>query len=281
MRYPYLLLAAASLGLAPPAAHAQAVKITAGRIVPFEGIGAPSKDANASRARGANDIAMYATAYLGTPGDVGAMDPGHVAFHYATLHLLFSAAALPQARGPEVIPSGNLQNVNGHVTVVPLDSTMTPIEDQTAILVLGTFPDSILLASAANPDSGSTRVGSAAFGAVAKTLVPELEAGEIVRKRLGKMIVSFKDLFHRPSARVQVAYVSELREFGWMWHEHQGAMIEGTHRTSAALEVAPNVRFLRVQMRVIATWRSHGAWQRDMDLVLEMPRPAADGGNRD
>ena len=277
----HLFLTVACVGIMTMTAHAQAVKITTGRIVPFEGIGAASREANASRATGANDIAMYATAYLGTPGEVGAGDPAHVSFHYTTLHLLFSAAALPQARGPEVIPSGNLQNVNGHVTVVPMDSMMQPIEDLTAVLVLGTFPDSILLTSAAVPDSGSTHVGSAAFGAVAKTLVPELEAGEIVRKRLGKMIVSFKDLFHRPSARIQVAYVSELREFGWMWHEHQGAVIEGTHRTSAALEVAPNVRFLRVQMRVIATWRSHGAWQRDMELVLEMPRPAAEGGHRE
>ena len=278
-RHPFLTFACVGIMTMP--AHAQAVKITTGRIVPFEGIGAASRDANASRTKGANDIAMYANAYLGTPGEVGAGDPTHVSFHYTTLHLLFSAAALPQARGPEVIPSGNLQNVNGHVTVVPMDSLMQPIEDPTALLVLGTFPDSILLTSAAVPDSGSTHVGSAAFGAVAKTLVPELEAGEIVRKRLGKMIVSFKDLFHRPSARIQVAYVSELREFGWMWHEHQGAVIEGTHRTSAALEVAPNVRFLRVQMRVIATWRSHGAWQRDMELVLEMPRPAAEGGSRE
>ena len=279
MRHHPRCLALAFIGIVTMPADAQSVKITAGRIVPFEGIGATTKDA--ARAKGANDIAMYATAYMGTPGDVGGMDPGHVLFHYATLHLLFSAAALPQARGPEMIPSGNLQNVNGHVTIVPLDSTMKPIDDQNAVQVLGTFPDSILLASAASPDSGSTRVGSAAFGAVAKTLVPELEAGEIVRKRMGKMIVSFKDLFHRPSARVQVAYVSELREFGWMWHEHQGAMIEGTHRTSAALEVAPNVRFLMIQMRVIATWRSHGAWQRDMELILELPRPTAEGGNRD
>ena len=267
-------LACLSLALVSTSARAQAVKITAGRIVPFEGVGVTPRDANASQIKGANAITLYATAFLGEPGDIGSLRPGPVSFHYATLHLLFSAAALPLAKGGEPIPADNLQHVNGHVSVVPLDSAMQPIADPSAVLVLGTFPDSILLATPPAPDSGSTQVTKAAFSAAVKTYVPALEAGEFATKRLGKMLVSFKDLFHRPSARMQVAYVSELREFGWMWHEHQGARIEGTHRTTAALEVAPNVRYLNVKMRVIGNWRSHGAWQRDMELILELSRPA-------
>jgi hypothetical protein len=269
----FLLTIAYAAGFAMPAGS-QTVKMTAGRIVPFEGVGVTPREAAATQAKGAGSITMYATAFLGEPGEVDGGLGGRVAFHYATLHLLFSAAALPQAKGGvEPIPSDNLQHVNGHVSIVPLDSAMRPIDDQSAVLVLGTFPDSILLAAAQTPDSGSTQISRAAFGAAVKTYVPALEAGELATKRLGKMLVSFKDLFHRPSARVQVAYVSELREFGWMWHQHQEARIEGTHRTSAALEVAPNVRYLSVKLRVIASWRSHGAWQRDMDLVLELPKP--------
>lgn len=274
-----LVLLATSLGIST-SARSQAVRITAGRIVPFEGVGVAPRDAGATPIKGANSITMYATAFFGAPAAAADVPATGVMFHYATLHLLFSAAALPQPRGGEAIPSGNLQHVNGHVTIVPLDSASQPIDDPSAVQVLGTFPDSILLASAPSPDSGSTQIRTAAFGAAARAYVPALEAGEIVGKRLSKMLVSFKDLFHRPSARVQVAYVSELREFGWMWHEHQGAIIEGTHRTSAALEVAPNVHFLAVKMRVIATWRSHGAWQRDMEFILELPKAAATGGDR-
>jgi hypothetical protein len=264
----------AALIVAAGDSSAQAVKITSGQIVPFEGVGVATKNV---QAKGAGSITLYATAFLGEPAEIGEVQPGHVAFHYSTLHLLFSAAALPMARSGESIASDNLQNVNGHVTIVPLDSAMQPIDDQSAVLVLGTFPDSILVANPATPDSGSTQVSKAAFGAAVRTFVPALEAGELATKRLGKMLVSFKDLFHRPSARVQVAYVSELREFGWMWHEHQGARIEGTHRTSAALEVAPNVRYLQVKMRVIGSWRSHGAWQRDMELILELAKPVGPG----
>jgi hypothetical protein len=57
-----------------------------------------------------------------------------------------------------------------------------------------------------------------------------------------------------------------------MWYEHADDVIEGTHRASAALEVAPNVRYLSVRMRVVADWRSHGAWQRDMEVVLDLGR---------
>jgi hypothetical protein len=273
-RHAGLVLGLATLpGVAAPA-RAQAVKINQGRILPFEGVGVVPKSAgDAGPIKGANTIALYSSAFLGSPGAIGDLPPGErVSFHYATLHLLFSAAALPGPRGSEVKASGNLQRLNGHVNIVPLDSMMQPITDLAALAVLATFPDTILLASAPNPDTGSTKVSQAAFGAATSTLLPELEAGVAAKRRVGTMIASFKQLFHHPSARIQVAYVSELREFGWMWYEHADDVIEGTHRASAALEVAPNVRYLSVRMRVVADWRSHGAWQRDMEVVLDLGR---------
>jgi hypothetical protein len=45
------------------------------------------------------------------------------------------------------------------------------------------------------------------------------------------------------------------------------------HHTSAAFESGPATRFVRVQMRLTAEWRSHGAWVRDVDMILQLPVP--------
>lgn len=271
-RRPWIICALATLASVPAPSDAQVVKVTVGRILPFEGMGVPAKNVgDPTSVKGANTIALYATAFLGSPGAIGDLPAGEkVSFHYATVHLLFSAAALPQPHGAELKTGGNLQRLNGHVNIVPLDSMMQPINDLAALAVLATFPDTILMASAPNADTGTTKVGRAAFGAATGTFLPELQAGAAAERRVGTMVASFKQLFHRPSARVQVAYVSELREFGWMWYEHADDVIEGTHRTSAALEVSPKVRYLLIRMRVVADWRSHGAWERDVEVVLDL-----------
>ena len=270
-----MLAIAPLVGLAP--ASAQVVRINAGRIVPFEGFSVAPKpvDTAAARVKGSNTIALYGTAFLGAPGTIGDLPPGEkLAFRYVTLHLLFSAAALPQPHGTEIKAGGNLQRLNGHVAVVPLDSLKQPLNDLASLAVLATFPDTILMAMSPNSDTGTTNASRAAFGAATRTFLPELQAGEMAEKRAASMIANFKQLFHRPSARVQVAYISELREFGWMWYEHADDVIEGTHRASAALEVAPNVRYLVVRMRVVADWRSHGAWERDTEVVLDVGGPS-------
>ena len=58
----------AALVLAAGDSSAQAVKISSGPIVPFEGVGMASKNA---QVKGANSITLYATAFLGEPGDIG------------------------------------------------------------------------------------------------------------------------------------------------------------------------------------------------------------------
>jgi hypothetical protein len=255
-------------------AGAQVVKITTSRILPFEGIGVASKTVNdPAVAKAASTIALYTTAFLGAPGTIGDVPAGErVSFRYVTVHLLFSAAALPMPHGTEIKANGNLQRLNGHVAVVPLDSTMKPLDDLSSLAVLATFPDTILLQHSA-PDSGTVNAGRATVAAATRTVLPEIEAGAAVGKRMGSMVASFDKLFHRPTARVQVAYVSDLREFGWMWHAVDAEVIEGTHRASAALEVAPNVRYLSIKLRVVADWRSHGAWARETELVLDVGRP--------
>ena len=262
----------AALGaVAPATAASQAVKIEAGRIMPFEGIGVvPKGAAGTNPAKGANGVTLYAAAFLGPPGAIGDLPAGaQVHFHYATVHLLFSAAALPTVQGSEVKALGNLAKLNGHVQIVPLDSEKKPIEDHAALQVLAILPDSMATA-VPSTDSTSTSVTGAAFGAATRTFVPQLEAGLAVGKRVGPVVAKFSHLFHRPSAHTQIAYMSDIREFGWMWYEHDSAHIEGTHRTSAALEVAPSVRYLELHLRVVGDWRSHGAWQREVTIVLDM-----------
>src|SRR6185295_7929501 len=108
-----LVRALAIWALAAPIAGAQVVKITAGRILPFEGVGVVPKSANdPNPPKGASDIALYGTAFLGSPGVIGDLPPGEkVAFRYVSLHLLFSAAALPRAGGADIKTSGNLRRL--------------------------------------------------------------------------------------------------------------------------------------------------------------------------
>jgi len=269
-------LATLTLSVAASRVDAQVVKIATSRILPFEGVGVGSKSAtDASAAKAASSIALYTTAFLGAPGSIGDVPAGErVSFRYVSLHLLFSAAALPIPHGGEIKANGNLQRLNGHVIITPLDSAMRPLDDLSSVAVLATFPDTILLQHSA-PDSGTTHAGRASVAAASRTIMPEIEAGAAVGKRVGSMVASFDQLFHQPSARVQIAYVSDLREFGWMWHAVDSEVIEGTHRASAALELGSNVRYLSVKLRVVAEWRSHGAWTRDTEVVLDVGRPAA------
>jgi hypothetical protein len=152
---------------------------------------------------------------------------------------------------------------------VPLDSARQPIADLAALEVLAIVPDAMLTAPPP-VDSTTTSAGSAAIGAATRTLLPEITTAAALGKRVGPMVASFSHLFHRPSARTQIAYMSDPREFGWMWYEHEKEVIEGTHRTTAALEVGPSVRYLDIRIRLIGDWRSHGLWQREVNIVLDL-----------
>lgn len=249
-------------------ANAQAVKITAGNIVPFEGIGTTPRNRNAEAAR---HVTLYGTAFLGDPGEVEGLAAGQQhRFHYAAIHLMFSAAALPLPSAKLAV-AGNLQHLNAHVTVVPQDSNGNPIADLSALEVLAILPDSVL--AVARTDT--THAADAAFAAVTRNLLPQLQAGVALGRRVGPMMASFSQIFHRASAKTQVAYISEHREFGWMWYEHGQTHIEGTHRATAMLEISSAVRFVAVRIRMIGDWKSHGAWQRDLEVVLDLGAGAA------
>lgn len=251
--------------------HSQAVSVDAGPIRPY-----PSE---ASQRKGGRDqstpssaVALYATASLGPAGAVdGVALDARGGMHFATVHLMFSAAALPNPGEAEFRVVGNLRRLNAQVLLTPLDSAQQPIDDPAALQLLGTLPDTMLAAAArASGDSGSSSAGTAALSVVTRTLMPELQAGAAVGKRVGSAIVSFAGLYHRPTARLQVGYINDMRAFGWMWYAHEQDVIEGTHRASAVLEVAARVRYVRVQIRLVGEWQSHGSWQRDVGVVLNL-----------
>lgn len=270
----------ASIALLPmlsTAAGAQAVRITATPIEPFEFTGAQQQGRRErdrdQRERDQVDVSrflsLYATAFLGTPGTVEGLAPdAKRGVHYPTVHLVLSAAARPRPRGGEVAVARGLHRLNAHVRVEPQDSASRPIDAMYALEVLAISPDSIGQMARA---TDTTKVVGAAFKAVTRILMPEVPA--IVSgqgKRLGPMIAKFGEVFHRPSAPTQVAYLSDHREFGWVWYQHPELSIEGTHRASAIFEAAPSVRYLRVEILLVADWERHGAWQRRFEIVLDM-----------
>lgn len=266
------------LGASAPA-PAQAVRVVATPIEPFEPPGARQQGRRQSDGiDGAQYLSLYATAFLGAPGEVeGLPKDTRTSMHYPTVHLLFSAAARPRPRGGEVAVARGLHRLNAHVVVEPLDNAMRPIADRAALEVLGTHPDSI---ARATHHTDTTNVKGAVVTLAARTLMPEA-AGilGVAKSRMGPIVTKFSDVFHRPSAPTQVAYLSDHREFGWVWYEHPDISIEGTHRTTATFEAGPTVRFLRVEILLVADWVKHSAWQRRFEVVLDMeaatPKAAA------
>jgi hypothetical protein len=256
---------------AVPPAGAQAVRSNATAVVPFWPDG-PAGRQNQDRAQRPPNVALYATAFLGPGGTVdGVTSEASRGFHYAAVHLLFSAAALPTGRQADRSVIGDLQRLSAQVTLTPLDSLQQPIQNGAALQLLAILPDTSIAPGRRPPgDSGSTRVETALLSVTTRALMPELQAGVGAAKRVGPLVASFANLYHRPTARLQVPYVADDRVFGWLWHAHETDVIEGTHRGSAAIEVNAATRYVRVQMRLIGEWQSRGAWQRDMDIVLNV-----------
>lgn len=211
-------------------------------------------------------MSLYGAAFLGEPGQVEGLSQA-VRVHFPTVHLLFSAATLPTPKGRIVTLHRNLRRLNAQVRITPLDSGQAELTSLAALEVLGIYPDSFI---AAQHTLDTTEVQGAAFKAVSRGLMPTLAAGKVVGRRVGPVVARFGGIFHRRRGPTQVPYVSDHREFGWVWYESPESVIEGTHHAAATLEVRPEVRYLLVQIHIIAEWRSHGAWQRDVEIVLDL-----------
>lgn len=264
---PRLRFAALAAALAFPTVPlaAQGVSVTLGPLTPFVDPSAPRpKDADSSA------VALYAMAFLGEPGTVEGVGLGQrQGFTFAGINFLFSASTIPVAGGKEYDVVGNLQRLHAHVTFTPLDSARRPITTGGALEVLATLPDTMLLAPAPT-DSTPGRAGSGLFGALSQSLISTVGAGAEAGSRAVPALVSFLRVYHRPSAQWQVGYVSGPRDFGWVWYGRDRNVIEGTHHTSAAVEAGPGTRLVRVHIVLTGEWKSHGAWKREADVVLNL-----------
>ncbi|MHB8837529.1 MAG: hypothetical protein ACYC7F_01095 [Gemmatimonadaceae bacterium] len=235
------------------------MSVTISPLVPFGS--KPDRTADTSA------VALYGMAFLGPPGTVQGVDlQSRQGCYFASINLLFSASALPTANGKDYDVMGNLQRLHAHVTLTPLDSLQRPLAARSALEVLAALPDTMLVA-AAPLDSASSHVGVAALNALTRFLVPGVAAGEDTGRRVGPALATFLQLYHRPSGRLQVGYISSPREFGWVWYGRDQVIVEGVHHASAALELGPAARFVRVHITLSSEWRSHGAWQRDVNVV--------------
>lgn len=268
MRFPHvisaILLSTALMG-APDAARAQAVRVTISPLVPY------GDAASGKGARGADSsaVALYAMAFLGSVGTVQGVDlEDRQGFHFASVNLLFSAGALPRPDAKEYNVVGNLHRLHARITLIPLDSLRRPLTDRAALEVLAALPDTMLVAAPVG-DSSSSRTGVAAMHALTRSMLPALAAGEAAGRRVGPVLASFLQLHHRPSAALQVGYMSDPRTFGWVWYGKEPLIIEGTHHASAAVELGPAARYIQVRITLTGEWRSHHAsWQRDVDVIL-------------
>ena len=259
----------AGFGLLPTGTAAQAVRITAGQILRHQaGDSGAGRRPDPERAR---FISLYGAAYLGEPGQVEGLAVSSRA-HFPTIHLLFSAAALPNPDGPIVALKRNLRRLNAHIRVTPLDSSHREVPGLAALEVLGTFPENYLLAQ---HTLDTANVEAAAYKAMSRGVVHSMSQGGVLGKRVGPMIARFSGIFRRRGGPTQVPYIADHREFGWVWYESPDHVIEGTHHAGATLEVGPEVRYLLVKIRLIAEWRSQGDWQRDLEVVLDLGAGAA------
>lgn len=264
---PHLRIAAlaATLVLSAAPLVAQGVRVTLGPLTPFvEASARPSKDSDSTA------VALYAMVYLGAPGSVQGVGLGQRrGYTFAGINFLFSASAIPVAGGKDYDVIGNLQRLHAHVTFTPLDSARNPVRTSGALEVLATLPDTTLLAPAAT-DSTSSRAGTSIFDALSQSLVSTLDAGAEAGAHAAPALVSFLRLYHRPSAQLQVGYVSGPRDFGWVWYGRDRNIIEGTHHTSAAVETAPSTRMVKVHIVLTGEWKNHGAWKRELDVELNL-----------
>ena len=263
MRPPHSIRAAllASCLLAVPV-QAQIVRSTVGSLTAVEG--------KVPRGADTATVALFGAPFLGPTGYIAGVQPvGQQGFQYLSLNFTVSATTLPHPRGPSYDAPGNLRRLHAHVTLTPLDANQQPLTN-VPMTVLATFPDTILLRPTP-VDSGTTHLATAAFNALTRQFLPQIEASRRLGQRAGAELVTFMHLYHRPSAEIQVGYMSAPREVGWIWYGKEPSVIDGTHHTSAALEVGGGTRFVRVRLQISAEWRSHGHWMRDAEYVLALP----------
>jgi hypothetical protein len=258
--------ALALIGLLQAPAAAQVIEATAGPFMPLS-LGNEKASELAKRADAdLQALAVYATTYLGAPGAIDQALPNAATsqHHFPSLHFVVSAVTR-MTMSHDHGGGRNLRRLNAHIRVEPLDSERRPVDDRAALHILDIQPNTVKAVEARRDSSGAI---GAAITVMTRDLLPQVPA--VVGRRVGPLVKTFMNVFHHADAPTQISYVSDDRDFGWTWYEHDKDTIEGAHAMAAILEVGPSVRFVRVTIDVLTDWKSHGAWRRQFEQVIDL-----------
>lgn len=191
-------------------------------------------------------------------------------YQFATIKLVVSVApgifagSQDMSGGQAAGSLGALRHLNAHITVRPLDGNGQVIEPKR--------PGSVVLAtleiSPSEPvfsDTVSNRQSaiSTAVGDVTSVIRP-----------LSGVLQAFQSSFHRRPATTQVSYMTGPNAFGWRWYESPGLTIEGLHYSTALLQVANEIKSLRITVDLVADWRAFGVWAKSFEFTYALTRPA-------
>jgi hypothetical protein len=253
--------------------HAQVVEYKAGQMTAYPNVEANSEFLKKVRwgVNPASMLSLYVGVFRGAPGVLDSLSIDTLAqsfpVRFPTLDFVVSAAARIQSELGESAVSTHLRRLNAHVRLTPLDSLKRPIQNESALEVLGIQPNNI---QSAPQDSTLAKGKAGMVSILTRAYLPG------VLGALGARATSVAANFHNSglalSAPTQVSYLSASTEFGWTWYEHPHGSIEGIHRTAALLQVSPEVRFVRVQIALITDWKYHGNWQKPFDAVVDVGR---------
>jgi hypothetical protein len=238
------------------AASSPLPQVTTITVSPLRAVGndAERRQAHAPAAH----TSYFANLLPAQPGDAG-LDrletlPG---YQFAALRLATSVAPSAFA-GLDDLSSGQTSGALGALRHLSTHITVTAVEPG-SLTILEISPSEASYADRAGNRQAEI---SAAVGQVTPFVKPVASA-----------VQSFQAAYHRQPPATQVAYMTGPNAFGWRWYENPGTTIEGLHSGAALLQLADNIRSLRVTVDLVADWRAFGVWARTFEFVYALPRP--------
>ena len=138
------------------------------------------------------------------------------------------------------------------------------------LLILGIEPSESLFA---NQQSLSSKVSDSIYGAVdASRNLSEGGTFASVLNPIGTLATGISTIFRIfcPTQNLpnQISYISSPQEFGWIWREHENYGVEGIHLSAALLRVHKSVKYILVQVELMADWKRFGAWLTPTDFII-------------
>jgi hypothetical protein len=190
-------------------------------------------------------------------------------FQFAALKIVISVAPAIFAGSQDISGEqttrslGALKHLNSHVTVRPLDASGQIVQPKSS----GAVTLATLEVSPSEPTYADRTSNTAAAISTAVN-----EATSAVKPVSG-VIQAFQSSFHRRPATTQVSYMTGPTAFGWRWYESPDQTIEGLHYSYALLQIANEVKTLRITIDLIAEWRAFGLWSRSFEFTYSLAGP--------